>query len=104
MDQLIKKQWVEALRSGKYPQGRRYLKGETGFCCLGVLADVIDPEGWSCFNTHIDLNLWRGSGSSIPEDILGIRIQDRLVDLNDKERLPFPLIADWIEKNVPVNS
>jgi hypothetical protein len=47
MDQEIKKRWVEALRSGKYRQGRERLRStDNDFCCLGVLCDVIDPDGW----------------------------------------------------------
>ena len=42
--------WVAALRSGKYKQGRNYLRSKDNkFCCLGVLCElavedkVIDP-------------------------------------------------------------
>ncbi len=35
------KHWVEALRSGKYKQGRRALRNKDNeFCCLGVLCDI----------------------------------------------------------------
>lgn len=35
------KQWVEALRSGKYKQGRQALRNRNDeFCCLGVLCDI----------------------------------------------------------------
>lgn len=35
------KQWVEALRSGKYKQGRKALRNRNDeFCCLGVLCDI----------------------------------------------------------------
>ena len=37
----IKARWLEALRSGKYPQVREKLHGSGGgFCCLGVLCDL----------------------------------------------------------------
>lgn len=37
--------WVDALKSGKYPQAREYLKIErkgcpVGYCCLGVACEV----------------------------------------------------------------
>lgn len=42
-------QWVEALRSGKYKQGRNYLhtedSGEHHFCCLGVLCEIARENG-----------------------------------------------------------
>lgn len=39
------KKWIEALRSGKYKQGRSHLhkideNGKTSFCCLGVACDL----------------------------------------------------------------
>lgn len=39
-----KARWVEALRSGKYQQGKGRLNGEGKFCCLGVLCDVVKDE------------------------------------------------------------
>lgn len=44
MNQEIKKKWVEALRSGNYPQGRGYLKCEDRYCCLGVLCQIYAEE------------------------------------------------------------
>ena len=40
MNNEIKKLWVDALRSGVYPQTRRNLRNDTGFCVLGVLCDL----------------------------------------------------------------
>ena len=42
MDQKLKQDWVEALRSGKYKQGRRalYKPYTEAYCCLGVLCKV----------------------------------------------------------------
>lgn len=35
------KQWVKALRSGKYKQGRKTLRAKNDeYCCLGVLCDI----------------------------------------------------------------
>lgn len=41
----IKKRWVEALRSGKYPQAKAALRNKYGYCCLGVLCDLAIEEG-----------------------------------------------------------
>jgi hypothetical protein len=45
----IKKQWVEALRSGNYVQGKHRLhqdiEGDQEFCCLGVLCDLAVQAG-----------------------------------------------------------
>lgn len=57
MDPLIKDEWLEALRSGRYQQGQGCLRSHTAgeersqdkFCCLGVLADLImeGDEWWT---------------------------------------------------------
>lgn len=39
MNPDIKRLWVTALLSGEYPQSTDYLRDESGWCCLGVLAD-----------------------------------------------------------------
>ena len=41
MKKEIADKWVEALRSGKYKQGKSALKKDDSFCCLGVLCDII---------------------------------------------------------------
>jgi len=47
MNPEIKAKWIEALRSGRYGQCKEslHLEGD-GFCCLGVLYDLMDPKGW----------------------------------------------------------
>lgn len=40
----VKKAWVEALRSGKYEQGKGMLNS-AGYCCLGVLCEVAVESG-----------------------------------------------------------
>ena len=43
MDESVKQEWVEALRSGDYEQGTHALRRTNGtdtFCCLGVLCDL----------------------------------------------------------------
>jgi hypothetical protein len=46
----VKAEWVAALRSGEYKQGKGYLaqiadNGETVYCCLGVLSDLAVKAG-----------------------------------------------------------
>lgn len=47
--------WVEALESGKYKQTTvSFLKyKDDGFCCLGVLCDLENPN-WIGYNTSIE--------------------------------------------------
>lgn len=55
----VKKLWLEALESGEYKQTRRQLKNNKGFCCLGVLTEVLMKNGllpahirWAPSNRH----------------------------------------------------
>ncbi len=42
----VKAQWVAALRSGEYKQGRSHLhNGDGSMCCLGVLSHLAAQEG-----------------------------------------------------------
>lgn len=45
MDPVIKTKWQVALRSGKYQQTKKRLRGDTGHCCLGVLCELAVQEG-----------------------------------------------------------
>ena len=58
MKERVKAQWVEALRSGEYQQGRNQLRKGDEFCCLGVLCDLAVKAG-------VGLNVEEG-----PEDYL----------------------------------
>jgi hypothetical protein len=49
LNKAIARRWARALRSGKYKQGRRYLKqkdanGKLLYCCLGVLCELYQAE------------------------------------------------------------
>ena len=41
------RRWVAALRGGKYKQAKGRLRKEDGYCVLGVLCDLYDPEQWA---------------------------------------------------------
>lgn len=45
-------EWLAALESGKYAQTTGSLKDHEGYCCLGVLCDVLDPNGWNPDNSY----------------------------------------------------
>src|ERR1043165_5081152 len=42
----IKNAWIAALNSGKYTQTNGALRNSKGYCCLGVLCDVVAPSKW----------------------------------------------------------
>lgn len=107
MNQAIKAQWVEALRSGRYQQGKNVLRSlSDNYCCLGVLCDLIAPSDWheadrGQFAHH-------HGGAFMPgQDILdrlGLERDGnlgavRLSEMNDSGS-NFYSIADFIESNL----
>lgn len=119
MDPEIKKAWVEALRSGRYQQGKGALhrKGlpDDQFCCLGVLCELAVEAGQAERFEHAGgllvfyragnrlsgflpdgVAVWAGLTSSTPRVEVVPNVISNLVDLND-EGMSFTEIADLIE-------
>lgn len=97
MNKEIKARWVEALRSGKYKQGKKCLRSESDtYCCLGVLCDIKQKDIWENSITF---------DSFPPSYILDWAKLDfhttiNLADMNDNGGASFEEIADWIETNL----
>lgn len=85
MKPKIKRQWVDALRSGEYEQGARgTLKSESGYCCLGVLCDLAVKSG------EIDDLIWRKGNPGSPDGLWAIE------KINDSSTLvPIPAVVEW---------
>lgn len=103
MDPEIKAKWVEALRSGKYTQARGTLKKEVegsgvSYCCLGVLCEV----------AGLAYAAWQGIPPEASLDKVGLPDGEalKLTQMNDGcdevllSSMSFPVIADYIEKNL----
>jgi hypothetical protein len=114
--------WVEALRSGKYKQGRAALCTEGNFCCLGVAAELFKTEDTvvKTFIVKLDNSLgkatdtrltsYNGEDSVAPSyvmEALGLRTTcggsggngvAALTEENDNN-VTFEGIADLIESN-----
>ncbi len=87
----FKKKWVEALRSGKYEQIREQFvrfrdDKPIGYCCLGVLCDVLDIE----------------QKYSAITDTTGLTYttQVEYENFNDIDKKTFPEIAGIVEENL----
>jgi hypothetical protein len=118
MDPKVKALWVPALRSDKYIQGRSQLcaidrlghNGAKVFCCMGVLADVMNV-GWQ-YDRINDLGMevfkiagTAGASGHLPHYLLeefGIpgTYSMMLVEMNDTMGKSFEQIADYIEENL----
>lgn len=105
MKRELKHQWVNALRSGKYRQGRRHLCArDNAFCCLGVLADIGLEADWILVPGGFR---WQIAGCDQEFDAKTLRrlgLTDEhavmLITMNDIERNSFHEIADWIESHL----
>jgi hypothetical protein len=106
MNQELKTKWLAALRSGGYKQGRQKLrigKGEnTRMCCLGVLADIIDPDAWGRNNHWLHEGDVRDQLDLSTLNRVEIRsiVQSRLINFNDRDKKSFTEIADYIEAHL----
>jgi hypothetical protein len=107
MNAELKAKWVAALRSGHYEQGRDALKTRDGkFCCLGVLCDVIDQNGWTeneCGYAFEFKGEYHGGllPASLQKDLgwTGFSVMGELITRNDMGRT-FGEIAEYIEKEI----
>ena len=45
-------EWLVALESGEYKQGRGRLRDDNGFCCLGVACDLSGLGEWTPLNRN----------------------------------------------------
>jgi hypothetical protein len=125
MNKDVAMKWVQALRSGKYQQGKARLRDGLGqYCCLGVLAEIqgffdkglCDPAAPALSSKARDLvGLSYGLGdlghfADKPERIAwpdsiqntAARTQPSLAHLNDYGGCSFEQIADFIELNYEV--
>ena len=98
MNAEYKQKWLTALRSGKYPQGREKLREDGKYCCLGVLCDIVDPDGW-------DGDKHRGTGgllSEVAERVTGVKTFEmgHLINQNDTLGWDFNQIANYIENTL----
>lgn len=100
MNPKIKEIWVAALRSGKYPQGRRALRSNEGFCCLGVLCDLHSQETGHNWEYHsIKDGRWIGtyfsSGDTCPAEVrmwAGLTCSNPIID--SQGAIPLSFIND----------
>lgn len=98
--------WIFALRSDCYTQGRRSLRTlNDEYCCLGVLADTISKE-WKK-SSYFGFYEWgkdRQSAGFAKERLekmgLTYKQQCQLWLMNDHEKKSFKEIADYIEQEI----
>lgn len=117
MSPELKANWITALRSGKYSQGKNSLRdSENNYCCLGVLCDIIPNNNWELIGDLYEARIGNGyiesSTSVFPflmradyglnkiiNDETRETLHERLIDMNDSGST-FAEIADYIKVNM----
>ena len=109
IDPEIKAKWLEALRSGEYPQTEGMLQRTTplpnapgfpetpkGYCCLGVLADtLVDDE---------EKVVWRFESLKLTGNVKGFAVlsvwSDKLEDYREEESVLPDVLAERLHMTV----
>ncbi len=94
MNAKSRDEWVGALRSGKYKQGRGYLRYQDRYCCLGVLAEIqglfiSEPDEEGVYTVG-------GNRSLLPDTLIPLQVQNVLANMND-HGCSFDSISTYIE-------
>ena len=111
-----RQQWIVALRSGNYKQGKGALRNSNEYCCLGVACDISSLGEWGDdreFSKQYIVSNNRPNAGNLPVtvmDWLGLCTQDGTIDsdntlatMNDRGGKNFEDIANLIEQGkVPV--
>jgi len=100
----IKAQWLAALRSGDYQQGRSLLHYEDQFCCLGVLCDLYAKDTGNTWKRHGSVCTMHGLDGTLPlqvQEWAGLKYPNPmgLAGRNDNGAT-FEELAEVIEENL----
>lgn len=114
MKRELKQKWTDGLRSGKYKQAHGYLRSSEGYCCLGVLLDVLGKGQWERDDCSHGIGYFLDV-AALPSPVFLLKELEgrgreatglsnseeaRCITLNDTEKLPFSDIASWVDANV----
>ena len=99
------KEWIAALRSGKYKQGRVLLRSKDDeYCCLGVLCEISglqakpSDSGFAYLDHLSCLPRAVADGGDAWGLVFGVSVT-ALVGMNDERGKSFEEIADYLEEH-----
>jgi len=111
MNPEAKAKIVEALRSGKYKQGRMFLRSEDCFCAWGVISDVSQQGAW--VKDQFGDFAYDGKGYCVPteavqdwaglvwmQDEVCIKDRTESLSVHNDNGATFEQLADAIEQQL----
>lgn len=109
MNQEFKKEWIEALRSGEYIQGKNVLKRLEDnvivtHCCLGVACELLKYKLELKEEVESGTSIFNGVYEYLPTKVaefidIALEQQENLAWMNDED-YSFEQIATELEKDV----
>lgn len=87
MKKEVADEWVTALRSGEFQQGKGALCADGKFCCLGVLSELASRSG-------VEIRKTACYGSSVEEQAGGFVSADA-VAYDGHAHFPPPSVVEW---------
>jgi len=106
MRKIIKKKWLNALRSKKFDQTEGSMCSYDGgaFCCLGVLKSITGQLREEHWHDGYPMSVTKGEAleTTMPYAGLSVEMQEKLIHLNDEKKYSFEKIASYISRNVKV--
>lgn len=92
MDKQIKTEWVAALRSGEFNQGYGRLRRADGFCCLGVLCEILkDRVGLLSYENDGD-TVYDGKADYLPLPVLA---KTGIPEENPSVQVDAEFVREW---------
>lgn len=112
MKKELKERWITALRSGDYSQSQGCLQDKYGWCCLGVLCNIVDGTKWIEPDENVKEHEYDFGNEVVLEDMpprewlenhgLPHGLAKELAGMND-DGTQFVEIAEYIKENVNEN-
>lgn len=83
--------WKAALRSGEWKQCRNAFSNQRNeHCCLDVLIRLNGFKPVKC-----------AGHETFIKTLIGTKVRERLISINDVQRKTFSEIADWLDTQTP---
>ena len=95
MDEALKEEWIEALRDGRYRQGRQFFRCGDRYCAMGVLHELRGGE-WRGDQALLNADHWVDSFEPVGVDADSAHT----IALMNDNGSSFEEIADFIETNL----